>query len=81
LAYIAEREDKPVGRPNEYDEFHFHHQMAGGAISNLRSQLETIGMEHRIDEILDEAGRVRADLGYPMVVSPFASYIVTQAVL
>ena len=34
-----------------------------------------------LTEILEEAGRVRADLGYPIVVSPFAQYIVTQAVL
>ncbi|HVC12228.1 MAG TPA: hypothetical protein VNE59_11365, partial [Burkholderiales bacterium] len=32
-------------------------------------------------EILEEAGRVRHDLGYPIVVSPFAQYIVTQATL
>ena len=81
LAYIAEVEGKPVGQPLEYDEFHFHHQVAGGMISNLKVQLETVGLAHRIDEILQEAGRVRADLGYPIVVSPFAQYIVTQAVL
>lgn len=81
LAYIAEKEGKPVGSPNEYDEFHFHHQVAGGMISNLRVQLETVGLEDRIEEILEEAGRVRADLGYPIVVSPFAQYIVTQSVL
>lgn len=81
LAYIAEREDKPTGTPNDYDEFHFHHQVAGGMISNLRYQLETVGLADRIEEILEEAGRVRADLGYPIVVSPFAQYIVTQAVL
>lgn len=81
LHYVAKREDKPIGTPNEYDEFHFHHQVAGGMISNLRYQLETVGLADRIDEILEEAGRVRADLGYPIVVSPFAQYIVTQAVL
>ncbi|MAH83518.1 MAG: carboxylase [Rhodospirillaceae bacterium TMED8] len=81
LAYIAEREGKPTGAPNEYDEFHFEHQVAGGMISNLRFQLETVGLEDRIEEILEEAGRVRADLGYPIVVSPFAQYIVTQSVL
>ncbi len=81
LAYIAEREDKPVGQALEYDEFHFHHQVAGGMISNLRYQLGTVGMAERMEEILEEAGRVRADLGYPIVVSPFAQYIVTQAVL
>ena len=81
LAYIAEREDKPTGAPLQYDEFHFHHQVAGGMISNLRFQLESVGLENRIEEILEEAGRVRADLGYPIVVSPFAQYIVTQSVL
>lgn len=81
LAYIAEREDKPVGTVAEYDEFHYHHQIAGGMTSNLAYQLSTVGLEDRIEEILEEAGRVRADLGYPIVVSPFAQYIVTQAVL
>lgn len=81
LAYIAEKEGKPVGTPNEYDEFHYHHQCPGGMVSNLQYQLETMGLEGRLEEILEEAGHVRADLGYPIVVSPFAQYIVTQAVL
>lgn len=81
LAYIAEKEDKPVGTPNEYDEFHYHHQCAGGMVSNLAYQLETIGLAHRLEEILEEAGRVRMDLGYPIVISPFAQYIVTMAIL
>ena len=81
IRYIAGREDKPIGQPLEYDEFHYHHQVAGGMISNLRHQLSTVGLEDRIEEILEEAGQVRSDLGYPIVVSPFAQYIITQAVL
>ena len=81
LAYIAEREDKPVGSPLEYDEFHYHHQCPGGMVSNLQYQLETIGLAGRLEEILEEAGRVRMDLGYPIVISPFAQYIVTMAIL
>jgi oxaloacetate decarboxylase alpha subunit len=81
LAYIAGREGKPTGSPVEYDEFHFHHQVPGGMISNLRHQLSTVGLSDRLDEILEEAGHVRADLGYPIVVSPFAQFIITQAVL
>lgn len=81
LAYIAEREDKPVGSPREYDEFHYHHQCAGGMVSNLQYQLETIGLADRLEEILEEAGQVRMDLGYPIVISPFAQYIVTMALL
>jgi len=81
LAIIARGADKPVGAPVEYDEFHFHHQVPGGMISNLEYQLSTLGIEDKLDEILEEAGRVRADLGYPIVVSPFAQYIMTQAVM
>lgn len=81
LDYIAEREGKPTGAPREYDEFHYHHQCPGGMVSNLAYQLETMGMADRLEEILEEAWHVREDLGYPIVVSPFAQYIVTQAVL
>ncbi len=81
LEIIARSADKPTGSPNEFDEFHFHHQVPGGMISNLEFQLSTLGLEGRLEEILDEAGRVRADLGYPIVVSPFAQYIMTQAIM
>src|SRR5438067_3532288 len=50
-------------------------------ISSLRAQLEVMHIENRLPEILDEAAHVRRDLGYPIMVSPFAQYIITQAVL
>ncbi|MEM7177765.1 MAG: pyruvate carboxylase subunit B [Pseudomonadota bacterium] len=81
LTYIAEREGKPTGEVREYDAFHFLHQCPGGMVSNLALQLQDLGLEGRLDEILEEAWHVREDLGYPIVVSPFAQYIVTQAVL
>ena len=79
--YVAAREGKPLGEIAEYDPFHYAHQVPGGMISNLRSQLRDIGLAHRLDEILEEASRVRSELGYPIVVSPFAQFVVTQAVL
>lgn len=81
LRYIAKREDKPLGDILEHDAFHYEHQMPGGMISNLRSQLTTIGIENKLPEILEEAARVRCDLGYPIIVSPFAQFVMTQAVL
>ena len=81
LAYLAKVTDKPLAEIAQYDEFHFHHQMPGGMVSNLKYQLSTVGLEDRLEDILEEAGHVRADLGYPIVVSPFAQYIITQAVL
>ncbi len=81
IKFIAAKEDKPLGYAAEYDAFHFHHQVAGGMISNLEYQLSTVGLADRLEDILEEAGNVRADLGYPIVVSPFAQYIITQSVL
>ena len=81
LMYIAKREGKPVGAIAEYDAFHYEHQMPGGMISNLKSQLTPLGIAHRLPEVLEEAARVRCDLGYPIIVSPFAQFVMTQAVL
>ncbi len=81
LAYIAAREGKPVGEVRAYDAFHYLHQCPGGMVSNLDVQLSEMGLAGRLEEILEEAWHVREDLGYPIVVSPFAQYIVTQAVL
>ena len=79
--WVAARDCKPMGQPARYDPALYDHQVPGGMISNLRSQLETMGMGHRLPEILEEVAQVRQDLGYPILVSPFAQYIVTQAVL
>jgi oxaloacetate decarboxylase alpha subunit len=78
---VARRERKPLGRIAEYDPFHYEHQIPGGMISNLKSQLRDIGLEHRLDQILEESARVRRELGYPIMVSPFSQFVVTQAVL
>jgi pyruvate/oxaloacetate carboxyltransferase len=79
--WVCERDGKPRGEVATYDPALYEHQIPGGMISNLRYQLETMGLSHRLPEILEEAARVRRDLGYPIVVSPFAQYIVTQATL
>lgn len=81
FACLAEREGKPRGQVATYDPALYEHQVPGGMISNLRSQLAGMGMESRMPEILEEAARVRQDLGYPILVSPFAQYIITQSVL
>ncbi len=81
FACLAERERKPRGRVAACDPALYEHQVPGGMISNLRSQLAGMGMEGRMPEILEEAARVRKDLGYPILVSPFAQYVITQSVL
>ncbi len=79
--WLCVREDKPRGVVARYDPALYEHQIPGGMISNLRYQLQAMQLEHRLPEIMEEAARVRRDLGYPIVVSPFAQYVITQAVL
>jgi len=81
FAWLCEREGLPQGQVMSYAPALYEHQVPGGMISNLRSQLRVMQMEQRLPEILEEAARVRRDLGYPILVSPFAQYIITQAVL
>lgn len=67
---LAEREGRPRGKVQAYDAALYEHQVPGGMISNLRSQLATMRMEHRLPEILEEAARVRKDLGYRFTTTP-----------
>ena len=81
FTYIAKREGHPIGIPREYDHAQYLHQVPGGMISNLRHQLSTMGMEGRLQETLEEAGRVRADFGYPIMVTPLAQFVGSQAAI
>lgn len=81
FSHVARREDFPVGQIPEYNGAQYEHQIPGGVISNLRRQLGEIGLEHRLKEVINEVIRVRAELGYPIVVTPISQYIVTQATL
>lgn len=79
--WLAIRERKPVGVRPHYDPALYDHQVPGGMISNLRAQLEVAGISDRLEAILAEVGHVRRDLGYPIMVSPFAQFLITQATL
>ncbi|MBI3065075.1 MAG: carboxylase, partial [Deltaproteobacteria bacterium] len=81
LTFIAKRENLPIGAPVEYDYSQYVHQVPGGMISNLRFQLKNIGMLDRLDKVLEEAVRVRADLGYPIMVTPFSQFVGSQAAI
>jgi pyruvate/oxaloacetate carboxyltransferase len=77
---IAEKEGFPIGAPSEYDLFHFEHQVPGGMMTNLTRQLRELGMEHRLDEILDEVVQVRKEFGYPVMATPYSQIVGVQAV-
>lgn len=56
-------------------------QVPGGMLSNLVSQLEQQKALDRYDDVLAEVPKVRADLGYPPLVTPTSQMVGTQAVL
>jgi oxaloacetate decarboxylase alpha subunit len=40
-----------------------------------------VGKEDKLQETLDEAARVRADFGYPIMVTPLSQFVVSQAAI
>ena len=81
FANVAAYTGKPVGRPQDFDAANFDHQIPGGVMSNLASQLEAAGLGDRLDQVLEECGRVREELGWPIQVTPFSQIIGVQATL
>jgi pyruvate carboxylase subunit B len=68
---IAERPDINV----------FLHQIPGGMLSNLLSQLKEQNQADRYNDVLKEVPRVRQDLGFPPLVTPTSQIVGMQAVL
>jgi oxaloacetate decarboxylase alpha subunit len=77
----ARREVLAIGKPFAYDESQYLHQVPGGVISNLRHQLKLVGKEDKLPETLEEAARVRADFGYPIMVTPLSQFVGSQAAI
>ena len=78
---VAERERLPIGKPVHYDVFHPMHQVPGGMISNFRSQLASLGKLDKLPEVLEEVSRVRAEFGYPIMVTPYSQFFGVQAAI
>ncbi len=76
---LSDAEGLPAGTPQPYDASFLRHQVAGGVITTLRRQLAEIGLLDRFGAVMDEVSRVRADLGYPIMVTPFPQIVCGQA--
>lgn len=57
------------------------YQVPGGMLSNLVSQLKQMGKPEALSDVLAEVPRVRADAGYPPLVTPSSQIVGTQAVM
>jgi len=83
--WVAHEEGRAVPEEVRFDPAFYQryvgHQIPGGMISNMVKQLQDLGLEHRLSEVLEEASRVRAELGYPHMATPFSQFVGVQAVL
>ena len=77
----AKQDNLPIGKTPEYDYAQYVHQIPGGMISNLRHQLRRVGMENKLDQTLEEAAQVRAEFGYPIMVTPLSQFVGSQAAI
>lgn len=57
------------------------YQVPGGMLSNMYAQLKQANATDRYEEVLQEVPRVRADLGFPPLVTPLSQMVGTQAAM
>ncbi len=78
---VAKRENLPIGRPLAYDALHPMHQVPGGMISNFRFQLGNLAKLDQLPAVLEEDARVRAEFGYPIMLTPYSQFFGVQAAI
>jgi oxaloacetate decarboxylase alpha subunit len=78
---LAKAEGLSEGVPQEFDMRYFQHQLPGGMIGTMKRQLREMRQEHRLNDVYQEVERVRAELGFPIMVTPFSQVVGTMAVM
>jgi oxaloacetate decarboxylase (Na+ extruding) subunit alpha len=78
---LAEAEGLPVGRPMAFDATYLRHQLPGGVVGTMRRHLSEARLSHMEGAVIAELARVREELGWPIVMTPFAQMILTMAVM
>ena len=58
----------------------FDSQIPGGMLSNMESQLKQQKADDKVDEVMAEVPKVRADSGFPPLVTPSSQIVGSQAV-
>jgi oxaloacetate decarboxylase (Na+ extruding) subunit alpha len=81
IARFAATQGLPPGQPTEYDLSFHAHQVPGGMMGTLRRQLDELRMPDALPAVLEEITRVRAELGYPIMVTPYSQFVGSQAML
>src|SRR6185295_1076424 len=78
---LAEAEGLAIGRPPGFDAAYLKHQLPGGTVGTMRRHLSEHRISHLEGAVLEELDRVRQELGWPIVMTPFAQMVITQAVM
>lgn len=81
IKFVAKREGFELGVPFEYSVRNYTNQMPGGMTGTLKAQLAQHGRLDLFEKVLDEVGAVRREFGYPVMATPFAQILGTQAML
>jgi oxaloacetate decarboxylase alpha subunit len=76
---IARAKGLPPGAPREYDAVYYRHQLPGGMVTTTRRMLEELRRPELFDAVLEEVTRVRAEMGYPILVTPVSQFVASQA--
>jgi oxaloacetate decarboxylase alpha subunit len=78
---VAAAEGLPSGAPMAFDAAYLQHQLPGGMVGTMRRHLADHRVPHLEGAVVEELGRVREELGWPIVMTPFAQMVMTQAVM
>lgn len=78
---LAAADGLPTGAPMAYDAGYVRHQLPGGMVGTMRRHLADHRVPHLEGAVIDELGRVREELGWPIVMTPFAQMLQTQAMM
>jgi oxaloacetate decarboxylase alpha subunit len=76
---LARAKGLPPGAPREFDAVYYTHQLPGGMVTTTRRMLEELRRPELFEQVLDEVTRVRAEMGYPIIVTPVSQFIASQA--
>jgi oxaloacetate decarboxylase alpha subunit len=76
---LAKAEGLPPGTPQSFDASFLRHQIAGGVMTTTRRQLNELKLGHLFPAVVEETERVRAELGHPIMVTPFPQMVMSQA--
>jgi oxaloacetate decarboxylase alpha subunit len=79
FAEVARAKGLPAGAPQEFDAAYYRHQLPGGMVTTTRRMLAELRRPELFDAVLEEVTRVRAEMGYPIIVTPVSQFIASQA--